>query len=107
MRRKVWYFQDGDYEGMCLLGCEVSDKHARKFREELSAYIVRVGKLVYLTYTEGGCSRFVSDINIYLPNYRSSHTQKKATLVTGNVSNLNYKENGATARQRHRSIIMY
>jgi len=36
--------------------------------EKRSAYIVRVGKPVYLTYPEGGCSSFVWEISIYLPD---------------------------------------
>jgi len=33
--RKVWYIQDGDYEDMCLLGCEVSGIYVRKFRKNV------------------------------------------------------------------------
>lgn len=35
MFRKVRYFQDGDYEGTCLLECEVSDKYVSKFRRNV------------------------------------------------------------------------
>ena len=35
MLRKVRYFQDGDYEDMSLVGCEVYDKYVPKFRRNV------------------------------------------------------------------------
>ena len=35
MLRKVRYFQECEYEDMCLLGCEVSDKYVLKLRRNV------------------------------------------------------------------------
>jgi hypothetical protein len=98
MLRKVRYFQDSNCEDMCLVGCEVSDKYVPKFRRNV--LLTSSGWLQQVCLTD----QYISTrLQVVTP-------QKNVTLITGNVSTLNYKEMFfilATARQRHRSILIY